>query len=105
MHVSLSFGPCAAQLGALDILQAPISEQSDRLLFHTEKWKHTLPRKSKDAKELSSGQASDCFSLDIPVPRTEVLSQLVRHFHLASVYTSCKWHDTRTMLPPVLQSN
>lgn len=56
------------QHGALDILQAPISEQADRLHFLTAKWQHMLQRKQPAAGDFAAGfgdSAPDCFSLDM----------------------------------------
>lgn len=40
---------CPLQLGALDILQSPISEQADQLSFLAAKWRHMLQKKQPTA--------------------------------------------------------
>jgi SHAQKYF class myb-like DNA-binding protein len=68
-HDDAAFAACV-QLGALDILQSPLSQQADRLHFLTAKWQHTLQQKQPSADfgaDFSTGlgdSAPDGFSLE-----------------------------------------
>ncbi len=70
------------QLGALDILQSPISQQADRLHFLTAKWQHMLLKQQPSADlgaDFSTGlgdSAPDGFSLDIPHLGSSLVSAL-----------------------------